>query len=90
MRVSEDFYMQHVRQVRLDLWSSGLVTVVGDAGYSPSLFTGIGASIAIIEEYVLAGEISRRLNNIPAALESYERILHPLTESIQKPPAGIP
>ena len=90
MHESEDFYMQHVAQVRLNRWSSGRVTVVGDAGYAPSPFSGMGTSIAFIGAYVLAGEISRQPNNIPAALESYERVLRPYVESIQKLPPGIP
>lgn len=87
---SDDFYLQHVAQVRLDRWSSGRVTVVGDAGYAPSPFTGMGTSLSFIGAYVLAGEISRQPNNIPAALESYERVLRPYVESIQKLPPGIP
>lgn len=90
MHESEDFYMQHIAQVRLNRWSSGRVTVVGDAGYAPSPVTGMGTSIAFIGAYVLAGEISRQPNNIPAALESYERILRPYVESVQKLPPGIP
>ncbi|KAI9715992.1 MAG: hypothetical protein M1812_005626 [Candelaria pacifica] len=90
MQESDDFYMQLVAQVRLKRWSSGRVTVVGDAGYAPSPFTGMGTSIAFIGAYVLAGEISRQKDNIPAALDSYERILRPYVESIQKLPPGIP
>jgi len=90
MHESEDFYMQEVGQVRLNRWSSGRVTVVGDAGYAPSPYTGMGTSIAFIGAYVLAGEISRQPNNISAALESYERVLRPYVESIQKLPPGIP
>ena len=90
MHESDDFYMQQVGQVRLNRWSSGRVTVVGDAGYAPSPFTGMGTSLAFIGAYVLAGEISRHPNNLPAALESYERILQPYVESVQKLPPGIP
>ena len=90
MHESDDFYMQQIAQVRLDRWSSGRVAVVGDAGYAPSPFTGMGTSLAFIGAYVLAGEISRQPNDIPAALESYERVLRPYVESIQKLPPGIP
>ena len=90
MHESDDFYLQHVAQVRLDRWSSGRVTVVGDAGYAPSPFAGMGTSLAFIGAYVLAGEISRQPNDIPAALESYERVLRPYVESIQQLPPGVP
>ena len=89
---SEDLYMQNVAQIRLNRWSSasGRVTAVGDAGYCPSPFTGMGTSLAFIGAYVLAGEISRQPNNIPAALESYEHVLRPYVEDIQRLPPGIP
>lgn len=90
MHESDDFYMQHVAQVRMNRWSSGRVTVVGDAGYAPSPFTGMGTSLAFIGAYVLAGEISQQPDNIPAALDSYERVLRPYVESVQKLPPGIP
>ena len=90
MHESDDLYMQHVAQVRLQRWARGRVTVVGDAGYAVSPFAGMGTSLAFIGAYVLAGEISRQPNNIPAALESYERVLRPYAESIQKLPPGIP
>ena len=90
MHKSDDLYLQHVAQVRLNRWSSGRVTVIGDAGYAPSPFAGMGTSIAFIGAYVLAGEISQQPNNIPAALESYERILRPYVDRIQKLPPGIP
>ncbi|KAL9617676.1 MAG: hypothetical protein Q9160_007551 [Pyrenula sp. 1 TL-2023] len=93
MRTSDDFYLQHVGQVKLDRWSSpasGRVTVVGDAGYAPSPFTGMGTSMAFIGAYVLAGEISRRPDDIPAALQSYERVLRPYFENVRKLPPGVP
>ena len=92
MQDSDDFYQQHIAQVRLDRWSSknGRVSVVGDAGYAPSPFTGMGTSLAFIGAYVLAGEISKQLDDIPAALHSYERVLRPYVEQTQKLPPGIP
>ena len=90
MHESDDVYMQHVAQVRLNRWSSGRVTVIGDAGYAVSPFAGKGTSLAFIGAYILAGEISRQPNNIAAALESYERVLRPYVESVQKLAPGIP
>ena len=90
MHKSDDFYSQDVAQIRLDRWSSGRVAVVGDAGYCPSPFTGMGTSLAFIGAYVLAGEISRHPGNISAALESYERVVRPYVAIIQNLPPGIP
>lgn len=98
MGSSEDLYMQHIAQVRLARWSSpgGRIAVVGDAGYAPSPFSGMGTSLAFIGAYVLAGEISKcslhsePKDNIPAALSTYENLLKPYIESIQQLPPGIP
>lgn len=90
MHESDDFYMQHVAQVRLNRWAKGRATVVGDAGYAPSPFTGMGTSLAFLGAYVLAGEISRQPNDIPAALDSYERIFKPHVEKLQNVAPGIP
>ena len=90
MQDADDFYLQHIAQVKMQRWSKGRVTVVGDAGYAPSPFTGMGTSMAFIGAYVLAGEISNQPTDMPAALESYERILRPYVESVQKIPPGIP
>ena len=90
MHESDEFYMQDIGQVRLNRWSSGRVTVVGDAGYAPSPYSCIGTFIAFIGAYVLAGEISRQPHNIPTALESYERVLRPYVDSVQKLLPGIP
>jgi hypothetical protein len=38
-------------------WSSGRVTLVGDAGYSPGPAVGGGAALAVVGAYILAGEL---------------------------------
>ena len=90
MHESNDFYLQHIAQVRLSRWSNRRVALVGDAAYAPSPFTGMGTSLAFIGAYVLAGEISRQPSNISAALESYEQVMRPYVESVQSLPPGIP
>ncbi|PQE29145.1 hypothetical protein CJF30_00004164 [Rutstroemia sp. NJR-2017a BBW] len=90
LRESDDFYMQQVVQLRMKSWSKGRVSLVGDSGFAPSPFTGMGTSLAFIGAYVLAGEISKQLDNIPAALEEYEKVLRPYVEDVQSLPWGIP
>jgi 2-polyprenyl-6-methoxyphenol hydroxylase-like FAD-dependent oxidoreductase len=90
LRESDDFYMQQVVQLRMKAWSKGRVSLVGDSGYAPSPFTGMGTSLAFIGAYVLAGEISKQVDNIPAALEEYEKVLRPYVEDVQNLPWGIP
>lgn len=45
-------------QVRLHRWSSGLVVLLGDAGYCPTPLTGLGTSLALVGAYILAGELA--------------------------------
>jgi 2-polyprenyl-6-methoxyphenol hydroxylase-like FAD-dependent oxidoreductase len=57
MREAPDFYLDSVSQVRMGSWSSGRVTLVGDAGYCPSPLSGQGSSLALVGAYVLASEL---------------------------------
>ncbi|KAG7284712.1 hypothetical protein NEMBOFW57_009321 [Staphylotrichum longicolle] len=95
---ADDFYSVEFAQVKLDNWSEGRVTLLGDAGYCPAPITGMGTSLALAGAYVLAGEIARacgkqaqeeRVNpwdNIPAALAAYETTLRPFVQFVQDVP----
>jgi 2-polyprenyl-6-methoxyphenol hydroxylase-like FAD-dependent oxidoreductase len=94
LHASDDFYFQQVAQVRAGRWSAGRVVLVGDAGYGPSPFTGMGTSLAAYGAYVLAGELGQALRaggdgDVPAALARYERLLRPYVTKIQKIPRGL-
>lgn len=90
MQNAEDFYLQHVAQVKLPSWSSGRCCMIGDTAYSPSPFTGMGTSLAIIGAYMLAGEISEAHGDAAVAFGKYEERLRPYVERVQKLPPGIP
>jgi 2-polyprenyl-6-methoxyphenol hydroxylase-like FAD-dependent oxidoreductase len=70
-----DFYFDAVSQVHLDRWASGRVALVGDAAYGPSPMAGVGASLALVGGYVLAGELAAAAGDHRAAFASYEREL---------------
>ncbi len=53
------FYFDSITQLQLDTWSSGRVTLVGDAGYCPGPAVGGSTSLAVLGAYVLAGELAR-------------------------------
>jgi 2-polyprenyl-6-methoxyphenol hydroxylase-like FAD-dependent oxidoreductase len=55
---SSDFYFGAMAQVRMENWSSGRVVLVGDAASSPSPLTGQGTSVALVQAYVLAQELT--------------------------------
>ena len=52
------FYFDSITQLRLETWSRGRVTLVGDAGYCPGLAVGGSSSLAVLGAYVLAGELA--------------------------------
>lgn len=77
------FYSQEVTQVRVDAWAKGRVALVGDAGYCPSPYSGMGTSAGLVGAYVLAGEISRNPGDIPAAFANYQAALQPFVDTVQ-------
>lgn len=95
---ADDFYNQKIGQVKMDRWSKGRVVVLGDAAYCPSPMTGKGTSCGLLGAYVLAGEISKHLGGdaadrgqaVDAAVASYEAVLRPVIEKVQKLPPGVP
>ena len=83
---ADDFYCERLGIVDLESWSSGRVTLVGDAGYCPTANTGMGTTSAFVGAYVLAGEISEHEGDVEKALQSYETKFRPFVKSVQ---AGV-
>lgn len=79
-----DLYLDTVSQVRMDSWSKGRVALIGDAAAGPSFLAGQGSALAMIEAYVLAGEIKRAGGNHEAAFAAYEALLQPFLAKKQK------
>jgi 2-polyprenyl-6-methoxyphenol hydroxylase-like FAD-dependent oxidoreductase len=73
MREAPDFYLDPVSQVRMDSWSAGRITLVGDAGYCPSPLSGQGSSLALVGAYVLASEVSSADGDHRAAFARYQQ-----------------
>ncbi|WP_049570948.1 FAD-dependent monooxygenase [Nonomuraea sp. SBT364] len=66
------FYFDSVTQLRLDSWSRGRVTLVGDAGYCPGPAVGGSTSLAVVGAYVLAGELAAAGGDPVRAFPAYE------------------
>lgn len=64
-------------------WSSGRVTLLGDAAHAMTPNLGQGACQAIEDALVLAGCLSN-FSDIPQALSRYEKLRKPRTETIVK------
>ncbi|MEO3795570.1 FAD-dependent monooxygenase [Nonomuraea sp. B10E15] len=67
------FYFDEITQLRLDSWSRGRVSLVGDAAYCPGPAVGASTSLALIGAYVLAGELAAAGGDHTAAFPAYER-----------------
>jgi 2-polyprenyl-6-methoxyphenol hydroxylase-like FAD-dependent oxidoreductase len=67
------FYFDSITQLRLDTWSRGRVTLVGDAGYCPGPAVGGSTSLAVVGAYILAGELAAHAPDHGAAFAAYER-----------------
>jgi 2-polyprenyl-6-methoxyphenol hydroxylase-like FAD-dependent oxidoreductase len=67
------FYFDSITQLRLDTWSRGRVTLVGDAGYCPGPAVGGSTSIAVLGAYILAGELAHANGDYTRAFAAYEQ-----------------
>ena len=90
---ADDFYFDSLAQVHMPSWSSGRVTLVGDAGYCASPLSGMGTSLALVGAYVLAGELgpadSLDAEHLQAALNRYGTVMRPYVDTCQDLPNNI-
>lgn len=79
-----DFYFDSVSQVRMDRWSEGRVTLVGDACDCPSLLSGQGSTLAMVGAYILAGELKAAGGDHQHAFKEYESVFKPFMHGKQQ------
>ena len=86
----DDFYAHEAGQIKIDPLYKSRVVLVGDAGYCPAPFTGMGTTLSLIGSYVLAGELAKHKNDIGPALKAYSEVVRsPVDEYQRLPPATI-
>jgi 2-polyprenyl-6-methoxyphenol hydroxylase-like FAD-dependent oxidoreductase len=78
-----DLYFDVVSQVRLERWCTQRVALIGDAAACVSLLAGEGTGLALIEAYVLAGELQRASGDFTQAFGAYEACLRGFIEEKQ-------
>uniref|UniRef100_A0AAU2JQB3 FAD-dependent monooxygenase n=1 Tax=Streptomyces sp. NBC_00049 TaxID=2903617 RepID=A0AAU2JQB3_9ACTN len=76
-RKAPDFYCDAMAQVRMDQWSRGRVTLLGDAGYCPSPLSGQGTSLALVGARVLADCLAASSGDHRAGYARYEERMRP-------------
>ena len=67
----------------IDSWTSGRITLLGDAAHPMVPFLAAGAGQSIEDAWTFARVLSRNANDIPGALLEYERRRLPRTTRIQ-------
>jgi 2-polyprenyl-6-methoxyphenol hydroxylase-like FAD-dependent oxidoreductase len=75
-----DFYFDAMAQIRMDTWSRGRVTLVGDAAHCASPLSGQGTSLALVGAYILGEELGRGFDG---AMARYEARMRPFAETNQ-------
>ncbi|GAB7356780.1 hypothetical protein MBLNU459_g7674t1 [Dothideomycetes sp. NU459] len=92
MDQAPDFYLQPIQQIKMTKWSNARVICLGDTAYAPTPLSGMGAALAMIGGYVLAGELSKLKDgdHPSTALEAYESIFRPFVEESQEIPSFVP
>ncbi|MGH3850015.1 MAG: FAD-dependent monooxygenase, partial [Pseudonocardiaceae bacterium] len=84
-----DVYFDRASQIIMDHWSQGRVALIGDAAAAVSLLAGEGAGLAMVQAYVLAGELSRAGADHGEAFRRYESRLRPIVEARQRSARGF-
>lgn len=84
IETTKDFYFDSVSQIKMEEWSKGRITLVGDACDCPSLLSGKGSTLAMVGSYILAGELKEADGNYKIAFDNYEKILKPFMNKKQK------
>jgi 2-polyprenyl-6-methoxyphenol hydroxylase-like FAD-dependent oxidoreductase len=84
MERADDLYFDRVSQIHLSSWTVANVALVGDAAACASLLAGEGTGLAMVEAYVLAGELHRAGGRMPAARAGYEARLRDFVTAKQK------
>jgi len=87
---ADGFYIQQIAQIKLDTWSRGRVSLVGDGAYCPTPISGMGTTIAMVGGYVLAGDFVQHWPEHAAGFEAYEQKMRPFVAKAQKLAPGAP
>lgn len=88
LKDTNDFYTCELAQIKMEQWYKSRVVLLGDAGYCPSVMTGMGTTSSLIGSYVLAGELSKHGDDVSAALAAYGKVMRPYVAEHQKMPGG--
>ena len=81
---TSDFYLDYISQIKMEHWSKGRISLVGDACDCPSLLSEKGSALAMVGAYILAGELKAENGNYKSAFAEYENIFKSFIDKKQK------
>ncbi|KAH7414458.1 hypothetical protein DE146DRAFT_600596 [Phaeosphaeria sp. MPI-PUGE-AT-0046c] len=88
MKTTDDFYAHELGQIHMPHLHAGRVVLLGDSGYCPTAFTGMGTTLSLIGSYILAGELAKHGDDVDAALEAYSELMKPPMKMYRNLPDG--
>ncbi|MGI5154173.1 FAD-dependent monooxygenase [Microbispora sp. CA-102843] len=80
---ASDFYFDSISLVHMDHYTRGRIALLGDAGYGATC-GGMGAGMAVVAAYVLAGELAAAGGDHRAAFPEYERLIRGFAKACQR------
>lgn len=81
---SDGYVFDSVNHVTMHTWISGRTVLVGDAAWCPTLYSGMGASLALTGGSFLGQLLARYPEDIDRALRLWEAQLRPFTRRHQR------
>jgi 2-polyprenyl-6-methoxyphenol hydroxylase-like FAD-dependent oxidoreductase len=79
-----DFPFDSVHQVKMPRWSKGRVVLLGDAAWCPNLYSGMGATSALLGGAELGRALRENPGDLDAALAAWESRLRPFIRKHQR------
>jgi 2-polyprenyl-6-methoxyphenol hydroxylase-like FAD-dependent oxidoreductase len=89
LTASPDFYFDSISQIKMNSFSSGRTTLLGDAAWCASPVSGMGTSLAIVGAYILAGELKDANGDYAVAFPRYENQMRDFVHRCQKLADGV-
>lgn len=77
---AENYLFDSVHEVRMPKWRMGRVVLAGDSAWCLTLYSGVGASMALKGGYELGEAVSAQTNDVAAGLAKWEAAIRPMTD----------
>jgi 2-polyprenyl-6-methoxyphenol hydroxylase-like FAD-dependent oxidoreductase len=80
---TDELYFDSISRVDMTRWSNGRVALIGDAAHAATL-GGMGVGAAVVDAYVLAGELAEAGGDHRIAFPRYEQLLRTFVSACQE------